>query len=83
MLSEEKDINLQKITSIFAVDHGNVTKVFLFDDWQHMAFAFYGYAKEPLIEMKAANTFNVDPTLRQRQLIKGGQSIAMIDSTNN
>ena len=44
-----------------------------------MAFAFYGYAKEPIVEMKAANTKEADQTLSQRHLIKGGQSIAMID----
>ena len=77
----EKGIEFKTVSSMFAVDHGNVTKVYLFDDeFQHIAYAFYGAGKAPVIEKKATNTKAADlGQVLDKQMIQGGRGVAMID----
>lgn len=55
---------------MFAIDHDKVTKVYLFSDFDHIAYALYGAGKEPIVEKKAVNTRKEDnDELGQRQMV--------------
>lgn len=77
-------VKLRMVDSMFAVDHGNVTKLFVFDESDGViAFGFYGAEKKPVVEMAAYNSGASYPILRKPSLIKGGQAIASIDEVRS
>ena len=47
---------------MLAVDHGNVTKLFLFSDKKFKEFIFYGYGKVPYIDETIGDMESVEFT---------------------
>lgn len=73
----------EKIFKIFAIDHGNVTKAYVFTKNRYTEFAFYGSEEEPYRDEIQTTIYDNELDLRWIQMIKGGQALGIVDKVNS